>query len=194
MKKIKIIVFILGVMLIISACSTKKESEKNTENEIIVFGDYKCPYCKQMEEKIMPKLTNEYIKKDNTKFRFVNMAFLGKDSIKGSRAGHAVENISPNEYLKFQKNLYNKQPNSEKNWITNQLLDKEIKKLNISDGKKKKIIENYKSKDSQSWKDAKKDQELAEKKGVEEAPTVFINGKKVKNMYDFDEYKKNLEN
>lgn len=29
------------------------------------------------------------------------MAFLGKDAIKGSRAGHAVQNIAPNHYLEF---------------------------------------------------------------------------------------------
>ena len=30
------------------------------------------------------------------------MAFLGKDAIKESRAGHVVQNIAPNRYLEFQ--------------------------------------------------------------------------------------------
>ncbi len=45
------------------------------------------------------------------------MAFLGEDSIKGSRAGHAVENIAPKQYFKFQKLMFSKQPNNEKSGL-----------------------------------------------------------------------------
>ena len=34
------------------------------------------------------------------------MAFLGKDAIKESRAGHVVQNIAPNRYLEFQKLIF----------------------------------------------------------------------------------------
>lgn len=38
----------------------------------------------------MPKLEEEYINTGKADFQFVNMAFLGLDSIRGSRAGHAI--------------------------------------------------------------------------------------------------------
>ena len=103
------------------------------------------------------------------------MAFLGKDAIKGSRAGHAVQNIAPNHYLEFQKLIFSKQPNHE------------------NDKKAKKIKKDYKTKNSQSWKDAQKDIKLYKDKKVKEAPTVYVNGKKLKDPYSYAEYKKYLK-
>lgn len=39
-------------------------------------------------------------------YQFINMAFLGSDSIIGSRAGHAVQLIAPKHYSDFQKAMY----------------------------------------------------------------------------------------
>lgn len=186
----KMVLLILIGMFILSSCD---QQEKKPENDIIIYGDYKCPYCKKVEEEIMPKLKKEYIDTDKAKFKFVNMAFLGKDSIKGSRAGHAVQNVAPKQYLEFQNKIYSKQPNHEGRWITNSLLDKEISSLNISDEKKEKIKKSYKSKNSQSWKDAAKDIKLAKEKGVEEVPEVYINNKQINDTYNIKEYEKLLE-
>ncbi|HID9439999.1 thioredoxin domain-containing protein [Staphylococcus epidermidis] len=188
----KILIIIVCLLVVLTACSNQES--KNNKDKIIIYGDFKCPYCKQLEEEIVPKLKKEYIDKDKVKYKFVNMAFLGEDSIKGSRAGHAVENIAPKQYFKFQKLMFSKQPNNEKEWITEKLIDQQIDKLNISHRKAEKIKTDYKKKNSQSWKDAKKDQKTCKKKNIQEAPTVFINGKEVQNVYDYQEYKKYLKN
>ncbi|HCX9014051.1 MULTISPECIES: DsbA family protein [Staphylococcus] len=177
---------LLILIFLISGCSNEK-------NKIVEYGDFKCPYCKQVEDKIMPKLKKDYIDKNNVNYQFVNMAFLGKDTIKGSRAGHAVQNIAPNHYLEFQKLIFSKQPNHENEWLTEQLIDRQIDKLDISDKKAKKIKKDYKTKNSQSWKDAQKDIKLYKDKKVKEAPTVYVNGKKLKDPYNYAEYKKYLK-
>ena len=74
------------------------------------------------------------------------MAFLGKDSIKGSRAAYAVKEIEPKAYLTFQHNLFMKQPNNENVWITDGLIDKEISNLHISEESKNAIKKNIKPK------------------------------------------------
>lgn len=191
-KVIKVVMILLVIVIVLSACNYLKDQD--SKNEIVIFGDYKCPYCKQLENKIMPELEKDYIKKGEAKVQFINVAFLGKDSVKGSRAGHAVENVSQNKYLDFQKNIFNKQPNHEGDWITNQVLDKEIDELAISDKKKDKIKKDYKTKNSQSWKDAEKDMKLADKKNIEEVPTIYINDKKVEDPYNIKEYRRMLEN
>lgn len=122
---------LLILIFLISGCSNEK-------NKIVEYGDYKCPYCKKVETNIMPKLQKDYIDKGKTDYQFVNMAFLGEDSIIGSRAGHAVQNIAPSKYLKFQKLMFSKQPNHENKWITNKLVDEQIDKLNLSKSKTKK--------------------------------------------------------
>lgn len=186
MKKSNVILIICLVFILVG-CSEEKE------NKIIIYGDYKCPYCKKVETDIVPKLQKDYIDKDKADYKFVNMAFLGKDAIKGSRAGHAVQNIAPNHYLEFQKLIFSKQPNHENEWLTEQLIDRQIDKLNINNKKARKIKKDYKTKNSQSWKDAQKDIKLYKDKKVKEAPTVYVNGKKLKDPYSYAEYKKYLK-
>ena len=134
----------MSFLIALTACD--KHNNVDKKNEIIVYGDYKCPYCKELEDKIMPKIKKGYINKGNTKYKFINVAFLGNDSIKGSRAGHAVEDIAPKEYLHFQNILFSKQPNNENKWLTEKLIDKQVDKLNISNNTKKKIKKDYKTK------------------------------------------------
>lgn len=140
----------------------------------------------------MPKLKKEYIDSGKVKYTYVNMAFLGEDSIKGSRAGHAVKDIAPNQFLEFQKMIFDNQPNHENTWLTESLIDKQIDKLDITDEKALKIKKEYRTKNSQSWKNAKEDQKESKKKRIQEAPTVYINDKKIKNPYDYQEYKEHL--
>ena len=197
MKKSLIVlisVLFIFMLSVLTACSNQESKEsKTSKDKIIVYGDFKCPYCKQLEEEIIPKLKKDYIGQGKVEYQFVNMAFLGDDSIIGSRAGHAVENIDPNEYLRFQELMFSHQPDNEKKWITEKLVDKQIDKLNISNNKAKKIKIDYKKKNSQSWRDAKKDQKIYKKNNIQEAPTVVINGKEIQDVYDYKEYKKYLK-
>ncbi|WP_348634303.1 DsbA family protein [Staphylococcus sp. GDY8P66P] len=189
MKRILVLI-IIGIA-VLSACNQQKESEKK---EIIVYGDYKCPYCKEVEEKVMPKLKKEYIVTDKAEFKFINMAFLGRDSIKGSRAGHAVKNIAPSQYLDFQKSMFGSQPNNKREWITNKLLDKKIDGLDISKEKASKIKKDYKTKDSQSWKDAQEDIKEYKDNDIKQAPTVFVDKQKIEDPYKYSEYEQALKN
>ncbi|GHM75541.1 glutaredoxin [Bifidobacterium longum subsp. longum] len=194
-KSLIVLISILFIFMlsVLTACSNQESKEsKTSKDKIIVYGDFKCPYCKQLEE-IIPKLKKDYIEQGKVEYQFVNMAFLGDDSIIGSRAGHAVENIDPNEYLRFQELMFSQQPDNEKKWITEKLVDKQIDKLNISNKKAKKIKIDYKKKNSQSWRDAKKDQKIYKKNNIQEAPTVVINGKEIQDVYDYKEYKKYLK-
>ncbi|MEJ7304699.1 thioredoxin domain-containing protein, partial [Staphylococcus caprae] len=76
-------------------------------------------------------------------------------------------------------------PNHENKWITQKLVDKQIDKLNLSKHKANKIKEDYRTKNSESWKDAQKDIKRYKDKDVKEAPTVYVNGKKLKDPYSY---------
>lgn len=129
MKKCWLSLLLMAVVIFVSACSNANQNVhqddkygKDGKIKIIEYGDFKCPYCKKVEEHIMPKLKKEYIDTKKVDYQFVNMAFLGKDSIIGSRAGHAVRQYAPKQYLKFQKLMFKQQPNSEKNGLPNNSL------------------------------------------------------------------------
>ena len=78
-------------------------SYENGKILIVEYGDYKCPYCKKIEDNVMPIIKKDYIDTNRVEYQFINASFLGKDSLMGSRAGNAIQAIAPKEYLTFQK-------------------------------------------------------------------------------------------
>ncbi|MCI2774851.1 thioredoxin domain-containing protein [Staphylococcus petrasii] len=198
MKKILLAggAFIL-LLLVIGACSNNKKEQtppktKNGKILIVEYGDYKCPYCKKVEEKVMPTIKKQYIDTNKVEYQFVNAGFLAKDSLIGSRAGNAVEKIAPKEYLTFQHNIYTQQQDEDKKWLTEDFLDKEIDKLDISQNDKESIKEEYKTKNSDAWKKADEQKKQTKEDHIKSVPTVFINGKKVDDPYKLENWKKYL--
>ncbi|MBM2657341.1 DsbA family protein [Staphylococcus pseudoxylosus] len=199
MKKLWLCMGLVAIMILVTACSSDQHVHKNDKMDengkikIIEYGDFKCPYCKKVETNVMPKLKKEYIDQDKVDYQFVNMAFLGDDSIIGSRAGHAVQYVAPDQYLTFQKLMFEQQPDSEKEWINKSLVDNQIDKLPINQDMKDKIKKEYTTTDSKSWKAAKKDQQQAKENHVETAPTVYVGGEKLEDPYKFKNYKEILD-
>ncbi|WP_085060620.1 DsbA family protein [Staphylococcus haemolyticus] len=196
-KRILIISVMMVLIIIISACSNnnKEKQPPKTENGkilIVEYGDFKCPYCKKVEKNVMPTIKKDYIDTNKVEYQFINTGFLGKDSIVGSRAGNAVQKVAPNEYLTFQRNVFANQKDEDKKWLTEQFLDKEIDKLDITTQQKTDIKKQYKTKNSEAWKKAEEQKELTEDNNIDTVPTVFINGKKVEDPYKVEEWKKYL--
>ncbi|CAM4055543.1 protein-disulfide isomerase [Staphylococcus schweitzeri] len=192
----KLITILIVSMLVLTACAKKESATTSTKSGkplIVIYGDYKCPYCKELDEKVMPKLRKHYIDNHKAEYQFVNLAFLGKDSIVGSRASHAVLMYAPKSFLDFQKQLFAAQQDENKEWLTEAVLDKQIKNLHLDKKTENKIIKDYKSKDSKSWKAAEKDKKIAEDNHIKTTPTAFINGEKVEDPYDYENYEKLLK-
>ncbi|MDU0422051.1 DsbA family protein [Staphylococcus haemolyticus] len=198
MKKIILIISMLMVFTIImSACSNNNNEKqppktKNGKILIVEYGDFKCPYCKKVEKNVMPTIKKDYIDTNKVEYQFINAGFLGKDSIVGSRAGNAVQKVAPNEYLTFQRNVLSNQKDEDKKWLTEQFLDNEIDKLDITTQQKSDIKKQYKTKNSDAWKKAEEQKKMTEDNNIDTVPTVFINGKKVKDPYEVEEWKKYL--
>ncbi|KGJ28980.1 DsbA family protein [Staphylococcus haemolyticus] len=198
MKKTILIISMMMVLIIImSACSNNNKEKqppktKNGKILIVEYGDFKCPYCKKVEKNVMPTIKKDYIDTNKVEYQFINAGFLGKDSIVGSRAGNAVQKVAPNEYLTFQRNVFANQKDEDKKWLTEQFLDKEIDKLDITTQQKSDIKKQYKTKNSEAWKKAEEQKELTEDNNIDTVPTVFINGKKVKDPYTVGGWKKYL--
>lgn len=186
--------FMYGFAIQLLRSNGLSKASNNSKPVVVIYGDYKCPYCKKTEDRVMPKLKKKYIDTNKIKYQYVNLAFLGKDSIVGSRAQHAVNHYAPEKSLEFQKLMFNQQKDEHKQWITTRLVDKQIDELSISDDTKKKIKTDYKTKGSISWKKAKEDQQIAKKNHIKQTPTAFVNDTKVEDPYDFSSYEMLLEN
>lgn len=182
-KSFSLYISVIMLALLVSACGQSK-------HEVIVYGDFNCPHCKDFEQKIMPKMTKDYIEKDKVKFTFVNVAFLDKSSELGAAASYAVKEKAPNKFLKFNQMIFEQQGKEE---INEKNLDKQIDKLGLSDKDSNNIKEEYKNKHSKVWDKVESDQKRADKDHIKEVPTVKIDDEKVKDVYDYDSIKKMLD-
>lgn len=124
--------------------------------------------------------------------RIVNASILGKDSIKAARAGHALNIYYPEKYEDFHKELFKQQPNSERTWINNKVIDETLDSLHIPE-KVKKIKISYKTKNSKSWKATDKDKYLYRKYNIDYVPSVYVNGKFIKDPYKIKNIKEYLQ-
>lgn len=66
-----------------------------------------------------------------------------------------MQKVAPNEYLTFQRNVFSNQKDEDKKWLTEQFLDNEIDKLDITTQQKSDIKKQYKTKNSDAWKKQK---------------------------------------
>lgn len=203
-----VIMFIMVSLIFIKKVSFQdtnpnkiKEETKNNpsvgnnraDNTIIEFMDFKCPYCKKLHKNTFHKINNKFIKKGKVEYRVVNASILGDDSLVASRAAYSVYIHAPKEYWKFHNNLFSIQKENHEKTFSKNKIDNEIKKLNVSNAKIKEIQKEYKTKNSKSWKLAKRDQEMHKKYKNKYVPSVYVNGKFVENPYSTKEIEKYLD-
>lgn len=149
LKRISIFSVII-LCLLLNGCTNKKNS-----HEITIYADFKCPHCQDFENKTMPLITKK-MHKQKLKYKFINVGFLGQDSIKSAHALNAIKIYAPKQEQNFVKSLF-KVAERNKN-IKDSSIDKEIRNLKISKHKKDIIIKDYKTKNSKSQNKTKEDQ------------------------------------
>ena len=212
MKKISIflILFIFcTILVVLFRHNSEKEDEKeiffsknleekytlhspklgnSSKNKIIVFEDFKCPHCRTLYNNIIKKID------DGIEVRYVNIAFLGKDSFVASKASHAVYIYAPEKFPAFHDAMMNQHTNNNQRLqFTEKIIDYEIDKLSLDKYKIDKIKSTYKSKNSIASKYANKDIKAGEAMKVSSVPTIYVNGHYIKNKSsNLKELKKNI--
>ncbi|PTH14051.1 protein-disulfide isomerase [Staphylococcus agnetis] len=179
---------------------TLKSPTAGHNNKVILteFGDYKCPYCGDFEKNLKPKLEKAYIDTDKVEFRYVNVLLHGKESLRGSRAALAVNRIAPAAYWDFHHYLYAHQPQSKKavthqTWLTDDLIKKGVNQLEVTSKQKEDILHAYQAKTDASLTHVKADNHLFEKYHVKQVPALYVNGKRVEDVTDYQSIKKAID-
>ncbi|RYL94393.1 DsbA family protein [Sporolactobacillus sp. THM7-4] len=155
----------------------------NAPVRIVEFADYRCPYCKLFEESVVPRLQKDYIQTNKASFYYMNYTILGPGSVLAANASEEVYHQNPKAFWSFHTALFNAQGDEKKEWVTKALLtriaQKTVPSLDI------KAFEN--ALDTESHKNQiNSDNQMAEDLGVQGTPTVFVNGKMIKNGLDYD--------
>jgi len=78
--------------------------------------DYQCPYCKQEEETVFPKLIKDYVDTGKLKIVYKDFAFLGPDSDVASRASRAVWAVAPDKFGAWHKAMFDHQDQENAGW------------------------------------------------------------------------------
>ncbi len=190
MKKIFCFLMMSLVLVVFTACQKEEHHEKQVN--IVEYFDYKCPYCKVFDQKIMKEIEKKY-ETDRIQYQLIDVAFLGNDAIEGARAAQAVQIVAPQQFMTFHHHLIEQQPNHEGKWLTHDKIDQQIDRLSISTEQKDKIKKEYKTENSEAWKRAEKDIIRANNDKVKLVPTLKINGEEVSDPLNKDEVFKKID-
>jgi len=152
---------------------------------IIEFGDYKCPYCKMFNEKVVP-IIKQKVDKGEAKLYFINYSFIYPDSTRAAKFAESVYAVLGNKtFWKFHDLLYQKQPEDskyEKMEIYDEKFLTETLKEIVSDEDVNQVVQYFAAKKADAaWQ---KDMDLVKTLNVNGTPTIFVNGKLAKTMDD----------
>ena len=87
---------------------------------IIEFGDYQCSQCKKWFFDSKPKIVSNLIDTGKTSLIFVDIAFLGKDSLPASAATYCAE--EQGKYWDYHSILYSNQLGIDDGWANSERL------------------------------------------------------------------------
>ncbi len=87
---------------------------------IVEFGDYQCERCYQWYHETKPTIVRDYIDTGKANLVFVDLAFLGRDSIPASMATYCAEDQGM--YWEYHELLYNSQESVDGGWANSERL------------------------------------------------------------------------
>lgn len=93
------------------------ESAKIT---IVEFGDYQCHQCYNWFHNTKDSVVENYIDTGKANLVFVDLAFLGRDSIKAASASYCAE--EQGKYWEYHEMLYNFQEGIDSGWANSERL------------------------------------------------------------------------
>jgi len=87
---------------------------------IVEFGDYQCEQCYAWFHDTKPAIVRDYIETGKANLVFVDLAFLGRDSIPASMATYCAEDQGM--YWEYHDLLYNFQEHVDNGWANSERL------------------------------------------------------------------------
>ncbi len=87
---------------------------------IVEFGDYQCHQCYNWYHNTKDSIFENYIDSGKVNLVFVDLAFLGRDSIKASSASYCAE--EQGKYWEYHDILYNYQEGIDSGWANSERL------------------------------------------------------------------------
>ena len=155
--------------------------------QIVEFGDYKCPICKNFNEQFVPQIQKDFVETGDAKFYFVNYSFINVDSIRSAKFAEAVyKELGNDVFWEFHHLLFDKQPEDSKyermDVFTDEFLESTLKEI-VSEEEADKVVSSFQQKDAEAaWEE---DMKQANNLSITGTPTIYVNGQQFEgNSYD----------
>lgn len=142
---------------------------QNNKIHVVAFTDYRCPHCADYHKNIKNEMVQDYI--DNGTIKYTEMQFpvMDKESTNYEKMSLIVQQKGDIDDLKtFSDKAY------QSSSVDNDPI-KTLKRMNLNNKEEKEIIDIYKNKAPKSNKS-----DIKAKLKISSTPTVFVNGKHVK--------------
>jgi protein-disulfide isomerase len=78
--------------------------------------DYQCPFCRQVEQQVMPQLIEQYVNTGKLRIYFKDYQFLGEDSFEAAIASRAVWEAAPELFGAWHTALFSRQDRENGGW------------------------------------------------------------------------------
>ncbi|MCS7460914.1 DsbA family protein [Paenibacillus doosanensis] len=154
--------------------------------KIVELGDYKCPSCKVFSQQIEPQLQKDFIDTGIASLHFMNYTIIGPDSNTAALAAQSIFHQNNDAYWKFYDAIYKAQGDEKLPWATPEFLTELARKENLPIDYDK-LTADIAGKTYQSEIDAHN--AFARNNQVGGTPTLFINGKKFDDVFDYNKIK-----
>jgi protein-disulfide isomerase len=153
--------------------------EESAPVEIIEFGDYKCPSCKDFNDRLFPVIYKELVETGKAKFYFINYSFINVDSNRSAQFAETVyQELGNEKFWAFHELLFSKQPADlsyeRVDLYTESFLEEALAEVATEEETKKVMKAFGENEGKEAWE---KDMKMANNLGVSSTPTIFINGK-----------------
>lgn len=154
--------------------------------EIVEFGDYKCPSCKDFTDRLFPMIQEQFVETGKAKFYFMNYSFIAEDSATAAQFAETVyKELGNDTFWAFHHLLFANQPMDEHAvGFTDESLEKLLMEVASAEETDKVMTAYHDNKGKELWE---KDMKTAKELDVSSTPTIFIGGKEFtgKTMNDF---------
>ncbi|HXK38215.1 MAG TPA: thioredoxin domain-containing protein [Candidatus Paceibacterota bacterium] len=164
--------------------------KENAPVVVAYWYDYQCPFCKQVETNVFPKLLSEYVNTGKVKLVFKGYPVLGQDSYSAALAERGVWSAYPDKFFKWHEQMFAKQDEENGGWGNRQDILEIAKSLGMNtDDLDKLIVANA----SQNQQNLQADLDEGQAYGVTGTPSFMIGKKLIVGSVPYNQVKAAIE-
>ena len=153
--------------------------------------DYQCPFCLRVEQEVMPRLIEEYVKPGKLRIYFKDYQFLGPNSFDAAIASRAVWEVAPQLFGTWHSALFARQDRENGGWGSRDDIFALLETIPGLDASKVKQLVAQKGDDYAALMD--RDLQEGGRLGIQGTPGTVIGTRLISGAEPFEEFQAAIE-